>query len=119
MELFTQHTHISILIVNNVPLRLDCQGFYGGLVTLWWLDGRWTTFNETRVKFYVDEETEPGIDVQLYAAVGMGFDDESRVPWGNTRLGSVGNTFGIYTMYCPNCTVQTDKQHMEIQREIR
>jgi hypothetical protein len=77
---------IAKLVVTNElatrlsSLHLDWQNLEGGLVTLWWLDGRWATFNETRIKVYVDEEADPGIDVQLYAAVGMGFDDESRVP---------------------------------------
>ena len=66
----------------------------GSLTYLWWtmsslkytqVDG----WEDTWCAIYVDGETTPSVEFQLYMAAGVGFHDQTG-PWGNARVGKMG-----------------------------
>lgn len=52
-----------------------------GCLTHMWFGGDWPGYERTRIRVYVDEETVPGIEMELGLGHGMGFGDTT-APWG-------------------------------------
>jgi hypothetical protein len=69
-----------------------------GCLTHMWFGGDWPGYGSTRIRFYVDEETRPSIDMQIFPGHGIGWDDPS-APWGSQRLGKTGQPSGLYNTY--------------------
>lgn len=69
-----------------------------GCLTHIWFGGDWPSYGDTRIRFYVDGETRPSIDMQLFAGHGIGWEDSS-APWGSQRLGKTGQPSGLYNTY--------------------
>eukprot|EP01087_Luapelamoeba_hula_P022529 TRINITY_DN8097_c0_g1_i1.p1 TRINITY_DN8097_c0_g1~~TRINITY_DN8097_c0_g1_i1.p1 ORF type:complete len:334 (+),score=55.44 TRINITY_DN8097_c0_g1_i1:114-1115(+) len=69
-------------------------GNNGAAITHWWLTGA-PTVDNLRMRFYVDGETIPSIDIPLDFAVGIGFDDEA-APWGTDLIGKGATTGGVF-----------------------
>jgi hypothetical protein len=69
-----------------------------GCLTHMWFGGDWPGYGSTRIRFYVDEEIKPSIDMQLFAGHGIGWDDPS-APWGSQRVGKTGQPSGLYNTY--------------------
>ncbi|MGO9270516.1 MAG: DUF2961 domain-containing protein [Terriglobia bacterium] len=69
-----------------------------GCLTHMWFGGDWPGYGSTRIRFYVDEETKPSIDMQLFAGHGIGWDDPS-APWGSKLVGKTGQPSGLYNTY--------------------
>ncbi|HXJ91690.1 MAG TPA: DUF2961 domain-containing protein [Terriglobia bacterium] len=69
-----------------------------GCLTHMWFGGDWPGYGDTRIRFYVDGEERPSIDMQLFAGHGIGWDDPS-APWGSQRLGKTGQPSGLYNTY--------------------
>jgi len=70
----------------------------GGVVTEMWMTGGWEGFEDTQVRIYIDGETQPSIDYQLYLAHGIGWGDDST--WqGNEYVGKNAHGGGIYHTY--------------------
>jgi hypothetical protein len=63
-----------------------------------WFGGDWPGYDRTRIRFYVDEETKPSIDMELFLGHGIGWGDPS-APWGSARLGKSGHPSGLYNTY--------------------
>lgn len=69
-----------------------------GCLTHMWFGGDWPGYERTRIRVYVDGETEPSIDMELGLGHGVGFGD-SAAPWGTSRLGKTGHPSGFYNTY--------------------
>ncbi len=69
-----------------------------GCLTHMWFGGSFKNYGETRIRIYVDGETNASIDLQLFLGHGIGFDDSS-APWGVARFGKTGDPSGVYDTY--------------------
>jgi hypothetical protein len=63
-----------------------------------WFGGNWPGYEHTRIRFYVDGEAAPSIDMELFLGHGIGWEDDS-APWGTERLGKTGQPSGLYNTY--------------------
>jgi hypothetical protein len=69
-----------------------------GCLTHMWFGGSFKEIEKTRIRIYVDGETNASIDMELYLGHGIGFDD-SAAPWGIARIGKTGDPSGVYDTY--------------------
>jgi len=69
-----------------------------GCLTHMWFGGDWPGYESTRIRFYVDEESKPSIDMELFPGHGIGWGDPS-APWGSHLLGKTGQPSGLYNTY--------------------
>ena len=69
-----------------------------GCITHMWFGGDWPGYDQTRIRVYVDGETSPSIDMELFLGHGIGWRDSS-APWGTERLGKTGQPSGLYNTY--------------------
>lgn len=69
-----------------------------GCLTFMWFGGDWPGYERTRIRFYVDGEATPSIDMELFLGHGIGWGDSS-APWGTKRLGKTGQPSGLYNTY--------------------
>lgn len=69
-----------------------------GCLTHMWFGGKWENYERTRIRVYVDSETNASIDMELFLGHGVGFKDPAG-PWGNKRIGKTGQPSGIYNTY--------------------
>lgn len=69
-----------------------------GCLTHMWFGGDWPGYEHTRIRFYVDGEAAPSIDMELFLGHGIGWRDSS-APWGTDRLGKTGQPSGLYNTY--------------------
>ncbi len=85
------------------PLRRDKEAelFHHegkGCLTHMWFGGGWKGCDKTRIRIYVDGETNASIDMELYLGHGIGFGDEF-APWGVARIGKTGGGANVYDTY--------------------
>lgn len=69
-----------------------------GCLTHMWFGGGWKGCENTRIRIYVDGETRPSIDMELYLGHGIGFGDDFS-PWGTARIGKIGTGTSVYNTY--------------------
>ena len=69
-----------------------------GCLTHMWFGGGWKGCDKTRIRIYVDGETNASIDMELFLGHGIGFGDES-APWGVARIGRTGGGANVYDTY--------------------
>jgi len=69
-----------------------------GCLTHMWFGGDWPGYDRTRIRIYVDGETKPSIDMELFPGHGIGWANPS-APWGSERVGKTGQPSGIYNTY--------------------
>jgi hypothetical protein len=69
-----------------------------GFLTHMWFGGNFHNYGLTRIRVYIDGETDASIDMELMLGHGIGFQDEGS-PWGVERLGKTGQPSGIYDTY--------------------
>ncbi len=69
-----------------------------GCLTHQWYGGSWPDYNQTRLRFYVDGESVPSIDMEYGMGHGVGFED-STAPWGVRQMGMTGHTGGFYNTF--------------------
>ena len=85
------------------PLSLDREAelfhYEGqGCLTHMWFGGGWPQCEFTRVRIYVDGETNAGINMELYLGHGIGFGDQF-APWGTAKIGKMGTGTSVYDTY--------------------
>ncbi len=68
-----------------------------GCLTHMWFGGDWPGYDRTRLRIYVDGESEPSIDMELGLGHGQAFEHSG--PWGGDRVGRTGQPSGIYNTY--------------------
>jgi hypothetical protein len=69
-----------------------------GCLTQMWVGGNWPGYDRTRIRYYVDGEAQPSIDMELFLGHGIGWGDAA-APWGSARLGKTGHPSGLYNTY--------------------
>lgn len=69
-----------------------------GCLTHFWFGGNFTGVEDTRIRYYVDGENVPSIDMGLYMGHGIGFKDQ-QAPWATKYIGKVGRQNGIFNNY--------------------
>jgi hypothetical protein len=69
-----------------------------GCLTQMWVGGDWPGYDRTRIRYYVDGEAQPSIDMELFLGHGIGWGDAA-APWGSARLGKTGHPSGLYNTY--------------------
>jgi hypothetical protein len=69
-----------------------------GCLTHRWFGGAFKGYEQTRIRIYVDGETNASIDMELFLGHGIGFND-SFAPWGIARIGKTGDPSGVYNTY--------------------
>lgn len=69
-----------------------------GCLTHFWFGGNFEGVEDTRIRYYVDGETVPSVDMQLHMGHGIGFND-NHAPWATKYIGKVGKRNGIYNNY--------------------
>jgi hypothetical protein len=69
-----------------------------GCLTHMWFGGSFKNYDQTRIRIYVDGETNASIDMELFLGHGIGFADKS-APWGIDRIGKTGDPSGVYDTY--------------------
>ncbi|XP_065179191.1 uncharacterized protein LOC135809705 [Sycon ciliatum] len=88
----------------NVETELFAvYGQEAGFITEQWFTGELALSQDTRIRIYIDNETAPSLDFNLFMAHGVGCpigDDDPDLPWQTRRIareahGSVYNTYRI------------------------
>lgn len=69
-----------------------------GCLTHLWFGGNFKGVEDTRIRYYVDGEANPSIDMQLFLGHGIGFNDR-QAPWATRHLGKIGKQNGIFNNY--------------------
>ena len=72
-----------------------------GVITEQWFTG-YAMDENTRIRIYIDDETEASLDFNLYLAHGMGFGDQNEtpnIPWGTKRLGHEAKNGAVYNTF--------------------
>jgi hypothetical protein len=69
-----------------------------GCLTHFWFGGNFKGVEDTRIRYYVDEEESPSIDMDLYLGHGIGFND-NQAPWATKHMGKIGKRNGIFNNY--------------------
>lgn len=69
-----------------------------GALTHFWFGGNFKGAENTRIRYYVDGEAKPSIDMALYLGHGIGFGD-NRAPWATKHIGKIGKGNGIFNNY--------------------
>lgn len=66
-----------------------------GCLTHFWFGGNFKGVEQTRIRYYIDGEEKPSIDMDLYLGSGIGFADNT-APWATKHAGKIGRRNGIY-----------------------
>jgi len=69
-----------------------------GCLTHFWFGGNFKGVEDTRIRYYVDGETIPSIDMGLFLRHGIGF-NEQQAPWATKYIGKIGKRNGIFNNY--------------------
>ncbi len=69
-----------------------------GCLTHFWFGGNFDGVENTRIRYYVDGEETPSIDMNLYMGHGVGFNNND-APWATKHIGKIGKTNGFYNNY--------------------
>jgi hypothetical protein len=69
-----------------------------GCLTHFWFGGNFRGVEDTRIRYYVDGESVPAIDMALYLGHGIGF-HEQQAPWATKYIGKIGKKNGIFNNY--------------------
>lgn len=87
---------LSILTKDRETVLMEHKG--KGAITHIWFGGSFKGYEQTRVMIYVDGETTPSIDMELFLGHGTGFND-SHAPWTTDKMGKTGSPSGIYNTF--------------------
>jgi len=66
-------------------------------MTYFWTTSTWGFFDQTRIKYYIDDEQLPSINGQLFMMHGIGYGVQTM--FGHERAGKGANTGGLYNTY--------------------
>jgi len=90
--------------IKNGNLGHDEQTFFKysgdpGVITEMWFTGGGDDYADTRIRIYIDEETQPSLDFTLFLAHGIGSHHDQNVPWGTKRIAHTAHSGGVYNTY--------------------
>ena len=69
-----------------------------GCLNHFWFGGNSKGIENTRIRYYVDGEETPSIDMNLYMGHGVGFND-NHAPWATRHMGKIGKRNGFFNNY--------------------
>jgi hypothetical protein len=69
-----------------------------GCLTHFWFGGNFKGVEDTRIRYYVDGEAVPSIDMGLFLGHGIGF-NEQHAPWATKYIGKIGWKNGLFNNY--------------------
>ncbi len=69
-----------------------------GCLTHFWFGGNFRGVEDTRIRYYVDGEASPSIDMRLFLGHGIGFNDQ-HAPWATKHIGKIGKQNGVFNNY--------------------
>jgi len=69
-----------------------------GCLTHFWFGGNFPGVEDTRIRYYIDGEETPSIDMDLYMGHGIGFND-NHAPWITKWMGKIGKRNGVHNNY--------------------
>jgi len=69
-----------------------------GCLSHFWFGGNFQGVEDTRIRYYVDGESTPSIDLALFMGHGIGFHDP-HAPWATRIIGKIGKHNGVYNNY--------------------
>jgi hypothetical protein len=69
-----------------------------GCLSHFWFGGNFKGVEDTRIRYYVDGEEVPSIDMDLYMGHGIGFND-NQAPWATKHVGKIGKRNGVFNNY--------------------
>jgi hypothetical protein len=87
---------LSILTKNSETVLMHHRG--KGALTHLWFGGSFKGYEQTVIRIYVDGETVPSIDMELFLGHGIGFND-SYAPWTTDKMGKTGSPSGVYNTF--------------------
>jgi hypothetical protein len=85
-----------VLNSTEEAVLFDHQG--KGCLTHFWFGGNSEGLENTRIRYYVDGEKTPSIDMNLYMGHGIGFND-NHAPWATKYMGKIGKKNGFFNNY--------------------
>ena len=92
----TMGKEAKVLKKDQETVLFEYQG--KGCITHLWFGGGFKGMEQMDIRFYIDGEQIPSIDMELFLGHGIGFDDQ-HAPWGTERMGNIGGASGIYNTY--------------------
>lgn len=87
---------LTILTKDRETALMEHKG--KGSLTHLWFGGDFKGYEQTIIRIYVDGETTPSIDMEMFLGHGIGFND-SHAPWSTDRMGKTGAPSGVYNTF--------------------
>ncbi|MDR1584357.1 MAG: DUF2961 domain-containing protein [Prevotellaceae bacterium] len=87
---------LSILTNDRETVLMQHKG--RGALTHLWFGGSFEGYEQTVIRIYVDGETVPSIDMELFLGHGIGFND-AYAPWATDKMGKTGSPSGVYNTF--------------------
>lgn len=69
-----------------------------GCLRHFWFGGNFKGVEDTLIRYYIDGEEIPSIDMRLFLGHGIGFNDQN-APWATKYIGKIGKQNGIFNNY--------------------
>jgi len=69
-----------------------------GCLSHFWFGGNFKGAENTRIRYYIDGEVTPSIDMELFMGHGIGYGDQ-QAPWLTKFIGKVGKQNGVFNNY--------------------
>ena len=101
MKTFSSAIKDGLLEANKEKVLYEHNTGQPGVITEQWFTGVKGMDQDTRIRIYIDNETEASLDFQLFLAHGIGCSETNEVnniPWGTRRIAHSADG-GIYNTY--------------------
>jgi len=86
----------SVLVDRQEAVLFEYEG--AGTLNHFWIGGNSTEIEDARIRYYIDGEEVPSIDMDLYLGHGIGFNNQ-KAPWTTKYIGKIGKRNGLYNNY--------------------
>jgi hypothetical protein len=79
----------------------NCVSASGCMLNYFWFTAYYTNIENTRVRYYIDNESIPSIDFELYAAHAMPYNNpnDTHVVWSSDLFGRGAKTGGVFNLF--------------------
>jgi len=87
----------AVLVDRQEAVLFEYKG--AGTLNHFWIGGNSTEIEDARIRYYIDGEEVPSINMDLYLGHGIGFNNQT-APWTTKYIGKIGKRNGLYNNYC-------------------
>lgn len=87
----------SCLVDTKEAVLFEYKG--AGTLNHFWIGGNSADIENARIRYYIDGEEVPSINMALYMGHGIGFSNQN-APWTTKYIGKIGKENGLYNNYC-------------------